>query len=62
LDELPKFAETLRRRQHDIHFAATDITSLNTPHSEAVKCTRAKFGIKRLRPGSFTYPLVGTQI
>ena len=55
-DELPKFAEALRRRQRDIHLVATEITSLKTPHAETVMRTMAKLGIKRLRLGSFTYP------
>ena len=55
-EELPKLAEALRRRQRDIHLVATDITSLQTPHAEAVMRTMAGLGIKRLRLGSFTYP------
>ena len=55
-DELPKYAEALRRRQRDIHQVATGITSLKTPHAETVMRTMAKLGIKRLRLGFFTYP------
>lgn len=55
-DELPKFAEALRRRGCDIHLAATDITSLKTPHAEKVMRTLAALGIKRFRLGFFMYP------
>jgi sugar phosphate isomerase/epimerase len=55
-DEIPKFAEALRRRQRDIHLVATDITSLKTPHAETVMRTIAELGIKRLRLGFYTYP------
>jgi sugar phosphate isomerase/epimerase len=54
-DELPKFAEALRRRQRDIHLVATDITSLQTPHAETVLRTMAQLGIKRLRLGAYHY-------
>ena len=55
-DELPKFAEALRRRGRDVHLVATDITSLKTPHAERVLRTLAGLGIKRFRLGFFTYP------
>jgi hypothetical protein len=55
-DELPKFAEALRRQHRDIHLVATDITSLKNPHSETVLRTMARLGIKRLRLGHFIYP------
>jgi sugar phosphate isomerase/epimerase len=55
-DELPKFAEALRRQHKDIHLIATDITSLQTPHTETIMRTMAKLGIARLRLGFFTYP------
>jgi len=55
-EELPKLAEALRRGRRDVHLVATDITSLKTPHAEAVMRTMAGLGIKRLRLGSFTYP------
>ena len=55
-DELPRFAEALRRKQRDIHLVATDITSLKTPHAETVMRTMAHLGINRLRLGFFTYP------
>lgn len=55
-EDLPKFAEALRRRQRDIHLVATDITSLKTPHAETVLRTMAQLGITRLRLGFFTYP------
>ena len=54
-DELPKFAEALRRQKRDIYLVATDITSLQTPHAETVLRTMAKLGLKRLRLGFFTY-------
>jgi sugar phosphate isomerase/epimerase len=55
-DELPKFAEALRRQKRDIYLLATDITSLKTPHAETVLRAMAKLDIKRLRLGFFTYP------
>jgi sugar phosphate isomerase/epimerase len=54
-DELPKLVEALRRRQRDVYLVATDITSLKTPHAEAILDTMVKLGIKRLRLGFFTY-------
>src|SRR3954465_12965891 len=54
-EELPGFAEALRRRGRDIHLVATDITSLKTPHAETVMRTMAGLGIRRLRLGPFTY-------
>jgi sugar phosphate isomerase/epimerase len=55
-DELPAFAEALRRQKRDIYLATTDITSLKTPHAATVMLTLAKLGIKRLRLGFLTYP------
>src|SRR3954463_157249 len=55
-DELPKFAEALRRRGRDVHLVATDITSLKTPHAEKVLRTLAGLGLRRFRLGFFTYP------
>ncbi|MFO1498304.1 MAG: sugar phosphate isomerase/epimerase family protein [Verrucomicrobiota bacterium] len=55
-DELPRFAEALRRRNRDIFLVATDIVSLKTPHCELVLRTIAKLGIKRLRLGFVSYP------
>lgn len=55
-DELPKFAEALRRLNRDIYLVATDITSLKTPHAESVLRTMARLGIHRLRLGFFRYP------
>jgi len=54
-DELPRFAEVLRRRKLDIHLVATDITSMKTPHAETLLRTFARLGIKRLRLGHLTY-------
>jgi sugar phosphate isomerase/epimerase len=59
-EELPGFAEALRRRGRDIHLVATDITSLKTPHAEKVLRTMAGLGIRRLRLGPFTYPPDGS--
>lgn len=55
-DELPAFAEALRRRKCDIYLLATDITSLKTPHADTVLRTMARLGIKRLRLGHILYP------
>lgn len=55
-DDLPRFAEALRRMGRDIHLAATDITSLKTPHAETVLRTLSKLGIRRFRLGFFQYP------
>ncbi len=55
-DDLPRFAEALRRRNLDIHLVATDITSLQTPHAVSVLQTLAKLKIPRLRLGFFQYP------
>src|SRR5262245_45304786 len=46
-EELPRFVEVLRRHKLDIHIAATDITSMKTPHAEALLRTFAQLGIKR---------------
>jgi sugar phosphate isomerase/epimerase len=54
-DDLPRFAETLRKQNRDIHLVATDITSLKTPHAETVLRTMSKLGIKRLRLGHILY-------
>src|SRR5436190_19800445 len=54
-DELPKFAEALRRQNRDIRLVATDITSMTTPHTEDVLRTMAKLGIRRFRLGHITY-------
>ena len=54
-DELPKFAEALRRQNRDIHLVATDIISMTTPHTEDVLRTMAKLGIRRFRLGHITY-------
>ena len=59
-DELPRFAEALRRRGRDVHLVATDITSLKSPHTETVLRTLAGLGIKRFRLGAFTYPPDGS--
>jgi len=58
-DELPPLLEVLRRRKLDIPLAATDITSMKTPHAESVLRTLARLGIKRLRLGFFTYGSAG---
>ncbi|MBL9136866.1 MAG: sugar phosphate isomerase/epimerase [Verrucomicrobiales bacterium] len=55
-DDLPRFAEALRRSGRAIHLAATDITSLKTPHAETVLRTLSRLGIRRLRLGFFQYP------
>jgi len=55
-DELPKFAQALRRQKRDIHLVTTAITSLQTPHAETILRTMSKLGIRRLRLGSLTYP------
>ena len=55
-DELPKFAEALRRQKRDIHLVTTALTSLQTPHAETVLRTMSKLGIRRLRLGFLTYP------
>jgi sugar phosphate isomerase/epimerase len=54
-DELPAFAEALRRRQLDVHIVTTDITSMKTPHAETVLRAMAKLKIPRLRLGHFLY-------
>jgi sugar phosphate isomerase/epimerase len=54
-DELPRFAEALRRAGRDIHLVATDITSLKSPYAETVLRTLARLGIKRWRLGPLTY-------
>jgi sugar phosphate isomerase/epimerase len=46
----------LRRLNRDLQLAATDITSLKTPHAETVLRTMAKPGIRCCRRGFFTYP------
>lgn len=56
VDELPKFADALRRRKRDIHILATDITSPKTPHTETILRTMSKLGIRRFRLGFFFYP------
>jgi sugar phosphate isomerase/epimerase len=54
-EDLPRFVEVLRRQKLEVLLVATDITSLNTPHAEAVLRTMARLGIQRLRLGFFTY-------
>ena len=54
-DELPKFSEALRKQKREIYLVATDITSMTTPHTEAVLRTMAKLGIRRFRLGHITY-------
>ena len=54
-DELPRFVEVLRRHKLEIHQAATDITSMKTPHAETLLRTLARLGIRRFRLGHFTY-------
>jgi sugar phosphate isomerase/epimerase len=54
-DDLPRFAEVLRRQKKDIHLVATDISSMKTPHAETLLRTMAKLGIKRFRLGFFFY-------
>ncbi len=56
-DDLPRFAEALRRSGRDIHLAATDITSMKTPHAETVLRTLSRLGIRRFRLGFFQYPV-----
>src|SRR6185436_20312326 len=58
-DELPRFAEALRRQKRDIHLVATDIISMTMPHAESVLRTIARLGIKRIRLGFFMYPAEG---
>jgi sugar phosphate isomerase/epimerase len=54
-DELPTFAETLRRHHLDVHIVTTDITSMKTPQAETVLRTMARLKIQRLRLGHFLY-------
>jgi len=54
-DELPRFAEVLRKDKRDIFLLATDITSMKTPHTETVLRTMAKLGIKKFRLGHIMY-------
>ena len=54
-DELPRFAEALRREKREIYLLATDITSMKTPHAETVMRTMVKLGIKRFRLGHIMY-------
>jgi sugar phosphate isomerase/epimerase len=55
-DELPKFAEIVRRAGLDIYIVATDITSPKTPHTETLLRTLSKLRIRRFRLGFFFYP------
>lgn len=55
-DELPKFAEAMRKQKQDIYILTTAITSMKTPHTETVLRTASKLGIKRIRLGFWKYP------
>jgi sugar phosphate isomerase/epimerase len=54
-EDLPRLVEVLRSQGLDVLLVATDITSMQTSHAEAVLRTMARLGIKRLRLGFFTY-------
>jgi sugar phosphate isomerase/epimerase len=53
-DELPKFAEALRRQGREITIVTTDITSV-TPLAEKILRTAVKLGIPQYRLGSIHY-------
>jgi len=55
-DELPRFAEALRRNGRDVHLVATDILKITQPHAETVLRTMTRLGLKRFRLGFFSYP------
>ncbi len=54
-DELPKFAEVMRKQKLDLHILTTAITSMQTPHAETVLRAASKLGIKRIRLGFWKY-------
>jgi sugar phosphate isomerase/epimerase len=54
-EDLPRFVGVLRRHKLDVLLAATDITSLQSPHAEDVLRTLSRLGIGRLRLGPLNY-------
>ncbi|OHE75799.1 MAG: hypothetical protein A2107_03225 [Verrucomicrobia bacterium GWF2_62_7] len=53
-DEMPRYAEALRKRKLDMLLITTGINSISTPHAETVLRTAKKLGIRYYRLGFST--------
>lgn len=53
-DDMPRYAEALRKRNLDMHLITSGINSLETPHTEAVLRTAKQLGIRYYRLGFST--------
>jgi sugar phosphate isomerase/epimerase len=60
-EDLPSYAEALAAHRLKVHLLTTGITSLSTPHAEAVLRTAAKLGVRYYRLG-FIYRRQGVAV
>ena len=55
-DEMPRYAEILKKHGRSMIFITTDILGVDTPNAETVLRTAKKLGIRYYRMGFITYP------
>lgn len=55
-DEMPRYAEILKKHKCSMIFITTDILGIDTPNAEKVLRTAKKLGIRYYRLGFTTYP------
>ncbi len=53
-EDMPRYAEALRKRKVDMLLLATGITGVSSPHAEAILRTAKKLGIRHYRLGNHT--------
>ncbi len=51
-DDMPRYAEALRRRKLEMLLLATDITGISSPHAGAILRTARKLGVRYYRLGT----------